>query len=121
MYMPKLLFVCLLVLSVLKLIYSLKDDPTPIEVKIAKKKMLIGMGTIILIGLYCVLFKTLGFVIVTFLYLVGQMALFCPGRKRWGLVVLIALFDLCGGVQPDAAAWSAQKHSDLVRKGEKTQ
>lgn len=91
MYMPKLLFVCLLVLSVLKLIYSLKDDPTPIEVKIDKKKMLIGMGTIILVGLYCVLFKTLGFVIVTFLYLVGQMALFCPGRKRWGLVVLIAL------------------------------
>lgn len=91
MYMPKLLFICLLVLSVLKLINSIKDDPTPVEIKVDKKKMFTGIGTILLIGLYCALFKTLGFVIVTFLYLVGQMALFCPGKKRWGLIILIAL------------------------------
>lgn len=90
MYMPKLLFICLLVLSVFKLFYALKDDPSPQEIKIDRTKMLSGVGTIILIGLYCVLFKTFGFVIVTFLYLVGQMALFCPGKKRWKSILLIA-------------------------------
>lgn len=91
MYMPKLLFICLLLLSILKFINSLKDDPTPVKINAGKKKMLTGIGTIILIGLYCVLFKMLGFVIVTFFYLVGQMALFCPGKRRWGLIILIAL------------------------------
>ena len=77
MYTPKLLCLCLLVLSVIKLVGAVKDDAVPREV--------------VLIGLYCFLFKTLGFVIVTFLYLIGQMALFYPDKKRrWGLILLIA-------------------------------
>jgi len=91
MYMPKLLFLCLLVLSVLKFFNALKDDPTKREVAIDRKKMATGVGTIVLIGLYCILFRTLGFVIMTFVYLTGQMALFCPGKKRWGLILSIAL------------------------------
>ena len=91
MYTPKLLCVCLLVLSIMKFYYALKDDSTPREIVIDKAKMKTGIGTIVLIGLYCYLFRTLGFVIVTFLYLVGQMALFYPTKKRkWGLIFLIA-------------------------------
>ena len=90
MYMPKLLFICLFVLSCFKLFYALKDDATPQVVQIDQRKMITGVGTIILIGAYCFLFRTLGFVIVTFLYLVGQMALFCPGKKKWGLILVIA-------------------------------
>lgn len=91
MYTPKLLCLCLLVLGILKLINALKDNPVPVEIKLDKTKMFTGIGTIILIGLYCFLFKSLGFVIVTFSYLVGQMALFYPNMKRrWGLIVLIA-------------------------------
>ena len=90
MYMPKLLFICLFVLSCFKLFYARKDDPTPQEIQIDKKKMFTGIGTIVLIGAYCFLFRSLGFVIVTFFYLVGQMALFCPGKKKWGLIIVIA-------------------------------
>lgn len=90
MYMPKLLFICLFVLGCFKLFYARKDDSTPQTVRIDMKKMIIGVGTIVLIGAYCLLFRILGFVIVTFLYLVGQMALFCPGKKKWGLILLIS-------------------------------
>ena len=91
MYMPKLLFICLFVLSGFKLFYALKDDPTSQTIQIDRKKIFTGIGTILLVGAYCFLFKVLGFVIVTFLYLLGQMALFCPGKKRWGLIFIISL------------------------------
>lgn len=91
MYTPKLLCLCLLVLSVIKLVGAVKDDAVPREVVVDRTKLLSGVGTIVLIGLYCFLFKTLGFVIVTFLYLIWQMALFYPDKKRrWGLILLIA-------------------------------
>lgn len=90
MYMPKLLFLCLFVLSGFKLFYALKEDRTAQPISIDKHKMMIGVGTIVLIGAYCFLFRPLGFVIVTFLYLIGQMALFCPGKKKWGLILLLA-------------------------------
>lgn len=93
MYTPKLLCVCLLVLSVLKLFYALKDDGTPVSITVDRKKLFTGAGTIGLIGLYCFFFKPLGFVIVTFLYLVGQMALFYPGaRRHWRKIFCIAFF-----------------------------
>ena len=91
MYTPKLLCLCLLVLSIIKLAGALKDDAEPKEITFDRSRLLSGAGTIVLIGLYCFFFKALGFVIVTFLYLVGQMALFYPDKKRnWGLILLIA-------------------------------
>lgn len=92
MYTPKLLCLCLLVLAVIKFAGALRDDNQPQEVTIDRARLLTGAGTIVLIGLYCFLFRTLGFVIVTFLYLIGQMALFYPEKKRrWTLIILIAV------------------------------
>lgn len=91
MYTPKLLCLCLLALSIIKLVGARKVDDEPKEVTVDRGQLLSGVGTVVLIGLYCFLFRTLGFVIVTFLYLVGQMALFYPDKKRnWGLIFLIA-------------------------------
>lgn len=91
MYTPKLLCLCLLVLGAVKLLFALRENAAAEEIKVDKKKLVTGVCTIVLIGLYCILFKSLGFVIVTFCYLVGQMALFFPQpKRRWGQIVLIA-------------------------------
>ena len=96
MYTPKLLCLCLLVLGTLKLISALKaaavQKGAPAQkTVIDRKKVLTGVSTIVLIGLYCLLFRRLGFVIVTFFYLIGQMTLFCPDvKKYWWVILLIA-------------------------------
>lgn len=93
-YMPKLLFAVLFVLSVLKLIEAIGEEHEETEkvaIEVDKRKLMTGIGTISLVGAYCLLFRWLGFVIASFLYMVGQMLLFQPqGKKRWGLIFLIA-------------------------------
>ena len=96
MYTPKLLCLCLLVLGVLKFIGALREAGAQNGASAKKatpdrRMLLTGVGTIVLIGLYCFLFRTLGFVIVTFFYLLGQMTLFCPNvKKLWWVIILIA-------------------------------
>lgn len=83
-YMPKLLGFCLLALSLIYLAQALFKARAALsessETKASesvKKSHLITLGLVVSLTLYCLLFKPLGFIISTFLFLFGSMSYLC--------------------------------------------
>lgn len=80
-YMPKLLGYCLLVLSAILLVQSLikayrQSEATDDKQQI-KKNPWIAVGLLASLFAYCFIFKIVGFVISTFLFLFGSMSYLC--------------------------------------------
>ena len=62
------------------------------DIHVPKKSLL----TMVLIVAYALLFKSLGYVVDTFFYLVFQMLLLKDGKKNYALIALIAVIGSVG-------------------------
>lgn len=95
LFLPNIVLLLILLLSAIRLISGLRlkdEDNTPHSITIPKRSLL----TLLLIGVYALCFKTLGFALDTFLYLMLQMILLKDGKKNYPLMLLIALIGSAG-------------------------
>ena len=85
-YMPILLGFCLLALALIYLVQSLlkakKAKDNGKSEGVANKNHLIAIGLVASLALYSVLFKPLGFIISTFLFLFGSMSYLCRPKDK---------------------------------------
>ncbi len=95
LFLPSILFGALCLLSVIRLYSGVRMKPEEDEkhdIHVPKKSLL----TMVLIVAYALLFKPLGYVVDTFLYLVIQMLLLKDGKKNYALIALIAVIGSVG-------------------------
>lgn len=91
--MPTLTSGLMTALCILRLIIGLRmpaDEKTKGKKKLIEVplKSLLTMGLIII---YALLMKSIGFVIMTFIYMMAQMFILKEGKKNWLLMVIISL------------------------------
>ena len=95
MYLPKIIFVCLLILSIIKLIGAINMKSranVSSKTKIDKKIFAQGIATIIATGIYCCFFNEIGFLASTFIYLVVQMGIFVPSvKENWKRILVVSV------------------------------
>lgn len=90
-YAPKLVFACLFILSVLKLLMSGKVSRKPVTIATDPTIMKVGVGTVALVGMYAFFFRQIGFPIITFIYLTLQIKLLAPkGKVKWVMATIIS-------------------------------
>ena len=93
-FFPMVIGIAMCGLSVLRLILAIREKEQ--EAKKSNDDMLGGLGTLILIGAYCLTFNSVGFIISTMIYLFLQILLLTPKAKRnWlviGLISVVAPF-----------------------------
>ena len=92
---PTCVIALILLLSLIRLVGALqmpKDNSPGIALQIPKKS-LITMG---LIGLYAVAYKPVGYVISTFLFLMIEIMVLIPDKKKWKLPLVVALVGSVG-------------------------
>ena len=89
-FFPMVVGIAMCGLSVLRLILAIREKE-----EAAKKSgddLMGGLGTLILIGGYCIAFSPVGFIISTIIYLFLQILLLTPKEKRnWLVISLISL------------------------------
>lgn len=89
-FFPMVVGIAMCGLSVLRLILAIREKE-----EAAKKSgddLMGGLGTLILIGGYCITFSPVGFIISTIVYLFLQILLLTPKEKRnWLVISLISL------------------------------
>jgi len=96
-FMPQLIAACIIILAVMKIIESLRiNNPKAKSNDLASQKekedIKGGLMTVALIIVYAVLFKPLGFIVSTFLYLMLQMIVLCDKDKRnWKIITSISV------------------------------
>ena len=89
-FFPTVVGVAMLALSVFRLVLAIREKPT--ENKASKDDLAGGLETILLIGAYCLVFNSLGFIVSTILYLFFQTLVLTPKEKRnWLVIALISL------------------------------
>lgn len=86
-FFPMVVGIAMCALSVLRLILALREKET--ENKKSGDDLMGGLGTLILIGAYCLTFNSVGFIITTMVYLFLQILLLTPKAKRNWLVISI--------------------------------
>lgn len=95
LFLPSILLGALCLLSVIRLYSGVRMKPEEDEkhdIHVPKKSLL----TMVLIVAYALLFKPLGYVVDTFLYLMIQMLLLKDGKKNYALITLIAVIGSVG-------------------------
>lgn len=89
-FFPMVVGIAMCGLSVLRLVLAIREKET--EVKKSGDDLMGGLGTLILIGGYCIAFNPVGFIISTIIYLFLQILLLTPKEKRnWLVISLISL------------------------------
>lgn len=79
-YFPKVVALAIIILSLLNLLLSLRKEH---EEKVKEKGDLLGgLSTIVLIGIYSILYQKVGFLIGTSVYLFIQILILSPKEKR---------------------------------------
>lgn len=81
-YFPKVIAVAIIILSVINLFISLRKEQEQEEEVKEKGDFFGGLSTILLIGIYSVLYQKVGFLIGTSLYLFIQILILSPKQKR---------------------------------------
>ena len=89
-FFPMVIGIAMCGLSVLRLVVALREKEK--EAKKSGDDLMGGLGTLILIGAYCLAFNTVGFIISTIVYLFLQILLlrfcFLPAWERAGVPVM---------------------------------
>ena len=89
-FFPMVIGIAMCGLSVLRLILAIREKEQ--EAKKSDDDLLGGLGTLILIGAYCLTFDSVGFIISTMIYLFLQILLLTPKAKRnWLVICLISV------------------------------
>ena len=86
-FFPMVVGIAMCALSVLRLILALREKEK--EAKKSNDDLMGGLGTLVLIGGYCIAFNPVGFIISTIIYLFLQILLLTPKAKRNWLVISI--------------------------------
>jgi putative tricarboxylic transport membrane protein len=86
-FFPMVVGIAMCGLSVLRLVLALREKEK--ESKKSNDDLMGGLGTLILIGAYCIAFNPVGFIISTIVYLFLQILLLTPKAKRNWLVISI--------------------------------
>ena len=86
-FFPMVVGIAMCGLSVLRLVLALREKEK--EAKKSNDDLMGGLGTLILIGAYCIAFNPVGFIISTIVYLFLQILLLTPKAKRNWLVISI--------------------------------
>ena len=86
-FFPMVVGIAMCALSVLRLILALREKEK--EAKKSNDDLMGGLGTLILIGAYCIAFNPVGSIISTIVYLFLQILLLTPKAKRNWLVISI--------------------------------
>lgn len=95
LFLPTVILALIFLLSLIRLIGGLRmapSDNVPHSISIPKRSLL----TMLLIVVYALLFKRLGFVLDTFVYLMLQMVLLKDGKRNYLLMLLIAVIGSAG-------------------------
>ena len=91
-FFPTVIGIAMLALSVFRLILALREKGS--EKKTSKDDLAGGLETILLIGAYCMIFSSVGFIISTALYLFFQTLVLTPKEKRnWLVTILISVIS----------------------------
>jgi hypothetical protein len=78
-FLPKTIGICLIVLSLIKLVFSIKSKENE---SIGGMQLLgTGLTTILITGIYVIVFRNLGFIISSMLYLMAQIPLLKQDEK----------------------------------------
>ncbi len=89
-FFPMVVGIAMCGLSVLRLVLALREKEK--ESKKSNDDLMGGLGTLILIGAYCIAFNPVGFIISTIVYLFLQILLLTPKAKRnWLVISIISL------------------------------
>jgi putative tricarboxylic transport membrane protein len=92
-FFPKVVAIVIIAIATAKLIITLKDKDQDVVEKTTDKDMAGGWITVILIGIYVLVYQSIGFLISTAVYLFLQILVLCPKEKRnipvFGLVSII--------------------------------
>ena len=89
-FFPMVVGIAMCGLSVLRLILAIREKET--ENKKSGDDLMGGIGTLILIGGYCIAFSPIGFIISSIIYLFLQILLLTPKEKRnWLTISLISV------------------------------
>ena len=79
-FFPTVIGVAMCAISVFRLILALREKET--EAKKSGDDLKGGLETLVLIGAYCIVFNSLGFIISTIVYLFLQILILTPAEKR---------------------------------------
>lgn len=92
-FFPKVVAIVIIAIATAKLIITLKDKDQDVVEKATEGDMFGGWVTVILIGLYVLVYQSIGFLISTAVYLFLQILVLCPKEKRnipiFGLISVI--------------------------------
>ena len=92
-FFPKVVAIVIIAIAAAQLILTLKDKDQDVVEKTTDKDMAGGWITVILIGIYVLVYQSIGFLISTAVYLFLQILVLCPKEKRnipvFGLVSII--------------------------------
>ena len=86
-FFPMVVGIAMCALSALRLILAIREKEK--EAKKSGDDLMGGLGTLILIGAYCIAFSPVGFIVSTIVYLFLQILLLTPKEKRNWLVISI--------------------------------
>lgn len=89
-FFPKVIGIAMVAISVFRLALALREKNS--EKKAPKDDLFGGLTTILLVGAYCMIFSSVGFIIATALYLFFQILVLTPKEKRsWPVTILITV------------------------------
>ncbi len=81
-FFPKVVAIVIIAIAAAQLILTLKDKDQNVAGKTTDKDMAGGWITVVLIGLYVLVYQSVGFLISTAVYLFLQILVLCPEEKR---------------------------------------
>ena len=92
-FVPKIVAMAIIVISAIKLLLTFLSKKSE-EAKKSDEDIMGGLLTIVLLAIYVVLFKPLGFILSTFIYLFFQITLLSTEKNRnlilFGIISVVA-------------------------------